>query len=90
MKCAICKTQFPLCVLKFALCSHYVCSICAARIRDATGGVIQVAEDMCDQCYSIRHGADYTKECPTCFVTYSAECTRSSHDCLDDEGVFDM
>ena len=77
----------------FRLCSHSICQICYDRLSEESGGTVCL-HSFCMKCLTDDvdvNETDYNQECPSCYINYRASATTiSEHNCLDDEGVFDV
>ena len=85
MKCSVCSEQGKDGYVKHQPCPHYVCIECVRVSVNLTG--LHPAKHLCPEC---EPEVDYMRECPRCYVTYTEFHTRTEHNCLLDEGVFDL
>ena len=82
LKCSVCQTETRAVYIKHAACEHYACTECVYSSLRAVD--FHPSGTQCQIC------EDYGKRCPTCRITYTDTCPRNSHNCLDDEGVFEV
>ena len=84
-----CSKQSPK-YIKYKLCEHSVCWTCYTDLNPLHQLCLS---SMCYDC-CVRdidqNEANYVTECPTCYVTYDIQNNRSEHNCLDDDGVYDL
>ena len=73
--------------------SHAICQACHKQLSDRSRGLVCLY-NLCMKCLADdvdENEADYNWECPSCHIHYRASgITRAEHNCLDDEGVFDV
>ena len=84
VKCSVCQGKECPVYLRHQHCTHFVCSQCVRDSVSLTG--VNPASYPCSLC---EPEVDYQKECPACYVVYSEQCPRATHDCLDDEAIFE-
>jgi hypothetical protein len=77
--------------VKYDLCEHFICWICYFKLDEAVRSV--VLKCICLPCTLAdieSREPKYEDECPTCYIWYNEGNSRATHDCLDDEGVYDL
>lgn len=85
MQCSVCQRDSQPGFIKHRNCPHYVCTWCVIASLNLNG--IHPGHYECGDC---QEEVDYTTECPSCYIVYTEQCPRSFHNCLDDEGVYDV
>jgi hypothetical protein len=85
MQCSVCMLKGQPGYVKHTPCSHYVCFPCVRSSLSLTG--LHPANHLCGAC---EPEVDYQTECPSCYIVYTEQCPREAHDCLDDQGIYDL
>ena len=88
MQCAECHSQGATVYCQFKKCQHYVCGACVVGVHQLSG--LRIQDQQCSTCAYDQDPEQYLTSCPTCMIEYTPVCPRDTHDCLLDEGVFDL